>query len=86
MGTGASLMAGWTFLLIWAVRKPIERRIIIFLTAFPVVFGLFIVTLIAFLNGNKTSVWILVKTAILIIAMSNSYILSGKIEKKDETI
>ncbi len=38
MGMGGSLMTGWTFLLLWAVRKPIERRVVILLTAFPVVF------------------------------------------------
>ena len=40
MGIGGSLMTGWTFLLLWAVRKPIERRVVILLTAFPVVFGM----------------------------------------------
>jgi len=33
MGMGGSLMTGWTLLLIWAVRKPIERRVVILLTA-----------------------------------------------------
>jgi hypothetical protein len=40
MGMGASLMLGWTALLIWADRKPIERRGILPLTVFPVVVGL----------------------------------------------
>ncbi len=26
LGIGASLMIGWTFLLIWASQKPIERK------------------------------------------------------------
>ena len=38
MGIGASLMLGWTFLLIWADRKPVERRGILLLTV-PVIFG-----------------------------------------------
>ncbi|MFC1496069.1 hypothetical protein ACFL52_01490 [Candidatus Margulisiibacteriota bacterium] len=42
MGIGASLMLGWTVLLIWADRKPLERKGILLLTVFPVVFGLFI--------------------------------------------
>jgi hypothetical protein len=40
MGMGASLMAGWTALLIWADRKPIERKGILPLTVFPVIFGI----------------------------------------------
>jgi len=40
MMIGASLMLGWTALLIWADRKPIERRAVLLLTAFPVVLGL----------------------------------------------
>jgi len=80
MGIGGSLMTGWTFLLIWAVRKPIERRAVILLTAFPVVFGIFIVTLIGFLEGNISNIWILIKTIILFISMVTSYLLAGKVE------
>ena len=75
-------MTGWTFLLLWAVRKPIERRVVILLTAFPVVFGLFIVALIGFLEGNTFSIWILVKNTILIISMVTSYMLAGKMAKE----
>lgn len=39
---GASLMAGWTSLLIWAAMKPIERKAIFILTVFPVLIGLII--------------------------------------------
>ena len=42
MGLGASLMIGWTFLLIWADRRPVERRGILLLTVVPVLFGLII--------------------------------------------
>jgi hypothetical protein len=77
MGIGGSLMTGWTFLLIWAIRKPIERRSVILLTAFPVVFGIFIVTLIGFMSGATSNIWILVKAIILMISMITSYILSG---------
>ena len=40
MGLGASLMVGWTVLLLWADRKPVERRGILLLTVFPVIVGL----------------------------------------------
>jgi len=79
MGIGGSLMTGWTFLLIWAVQKPIERRIVALLTAFPVVFGIFIVTLLGYLAGNTANIWILLKTIILFFTMITSYILAGKI-------
>jgi hypothetical protein len=78
MGIGASLMTGWTFLLLWAVRRPIERRVVILLTAFPVAFGMFIVSLIGVLRGNTFTIWILIKSIILIVSMINSYILAGK--------
>ena len=84
MGIGGSLMTGWTFLLIWAVRKPIERRVVILLTAFPVVFGLFITILIGVLNGNTSTIWLLFKTAILFILMINSYLVAGKMTNGKE--
>lgn len=84
MGIGGSLMTGWTLLLIWAGRKPVERRVVILLTAFPVVFGLFITTLIGVLNGNTSTIWLLFKTAILFILMINSYLVAGKMTKGKE--
>ncbi len=36
----ASLMAGWISLLIWADRKPVERRGVLLLTVIPVLTGL----------------------------------------------
>ena len=41
-GIACSLMTGWTLLLLWADRKPLERRGVLMLTAFPVVTGLLI--------------------------------------------
>lgn len=40
MMVGASLMLGWTALLIWADREPVERKAVLILTVFPVVLGL----------------------------------------------
>lgn len=40
MYVGAALMAGWTVLLLWADRRPIERRGVLVLTVFPVVVGM----------------------------------------------
>ena len=36
---GAPLMIGWTVLLFWADRKPLERKGILLITLFPVVAG-----------------------------------------------
>jgi hypothetical protein len=78
MGIGGTLMTGWTLLLIWAVRQPIERRFVILLTAYPVVLGLFIVSLIGYLGGMTSNLWLLAKTIVLMISMTTSYILSGR--------
>lgn len=40
MGMGASLMLGWTALLLWADRKPLERKGVLLITLVPVVLGL----------------------------------------------
>jgi hypothetical protein len=48
---GASLMFGWTVLLIWADRKPVERKGILLITIVPVVVGLALTTLYGFLKG-----------------------------------
>jgi len=85
MAIGGILMTGWTLLLLWAVREPIERRVVILITAFPVVFGLFIVALIGYLDGNTSNIWILIKTSILFIAMVTSYILARKMKMSQVT-
>ncbi|MDJ0699463.1 MAG: hypothetical protein QNJ07_06360 [Woeseiaceae bacterium] len=81
MAIGGILMAGWTILLVWAVRRPIERRFVILLTAFPVVFGLFVIALVRVLEGNTFQVWILIKTAVLFVLMIGSFVLAEKIDR-----
>ena len=51
LGLGASLMLGWTILLIWADRKPLERKGVLILTAFPVVSGLLLAEFYAVISG-----------------------------------
>jgi hypothetical protein len=80
MSIGGVVIAGWTILLIWAVRKPIERRFVILLTAFVVV-GLFIVALIGYLDGNTMNIWILIKNSVLFIFMIMSYLLANNIDR-----
>lgn len=76
---GGSLMTGWTFLLVWALQRPVARRGVLLLTAFPVIFGLFITTVNSISNGNPFLYWVLVKLVVLMVAMVSSYLLAGKL-------
>jgi len=78
MGIAASLMLGWTLLLTWALLKPIGRRFILILTAF-VVFGLCIISLISFFNGNTFAIWLSIKTLGIMILMTYSYFKANRI-------
>jgi len=51
MGIGASLMAGWTLLLLWGAASPLERRDILVLTVFPVISGIVSATVVAARRG-----------------------------------
>jgi len=51
MGIGASLMAGWTLLLLWGAVSPLERRDILLLTVFPVITGIVSATVVAARRG-----------------------------------
>ena len=82
MGIGGSLMTGWTLLLLWAVREPIERRVVILLTAFPVVSGMFVVALIGVVEGDGSGAWILVKTVVLFVSMMASYLLASTVARE----
>ena len=82
MAVAGVLMTGWTILLLWAVRQPIERRFVILLTAFPVVFGLFIIAMIQVLHGNRMQIWILIKTAVLFASMIGSYVLATRADRQ----
>ena len=52
-GYGASLMLGWTLLLVWAFRKPVERRFVAALTI-VVICGL-VLTEVTGLAGGEFS-------------------------------
>ena len=79
MGVGGSLMTGWTLLLIWALRRPIERRVVILLTAFPVASGMFVVAFVGFAAGSAANAWIMAKALVLVVTMVTSYVLAGRI-------
>ncbi len=77
MAIGGILMAGWTILLFWAVRSPVERRFVILLTA-GVVAALFLLALVNVLKGNTSEHWILIKCLVLFAAMLTSHSLAGR--------
>lgn len=56
MRTGAPLMAGWTILLLWADRKPLERRGVLPITVVPVIAGLMANDAHAVRAGRVTSI------------------------------
>ena len=75
MGTSASLMVGWTFLLIWADRQPVQRKGILLLTIFPVITGLMTASLYPVLTGQfpvtrMIPVWIFGTSIICLMGFS----------------
>jgi len=60
MGYGASLMLGWTVLLLWAYRRPLERRFVAALTVL-VICGLVFTEILAVASGVLET-WRMVST------------------------
>jgi hypothetical protein len=75
MGYGASLMFGWTLLLVWAYRRPIERRCVAALTV-VVIYGL-VLTEIAAVHTGAIATWRMVPTwglqAVLLALFATAY-------------
>ena len=63
MGYGASLMLGWTALLVWAYQRPLERRFVAALTVL-VIYGLVATEIVAVATG-RLAIWRMVPTWIL---------------------
>ncbi len=81
MGMGAPLMFGWTLLLLWADRKPMERKDILLITVFPVIVGIYINRVIAISNQFVTiqgSFVSLVIPVILVFLFLTSYLYSAR--------
>ena len=84
MGIAASLMAGWTCLLVWAANNPVKRKAILLFTAIPVITGLIGVTIIGMMNESSGTVWILIKLSLLAFAMLYGYHTAKVIAKGGE--
>ena len=54
MGYGASLMAAWTVLLLWAYRRPLERSFVAALTVL-VIYGLVATEAVAVIAGDMAA-------------------------------
>ena len=84
MGIGASLMAGWTLLLVWGSCNPVERRGVLLLTACPVITGLSVVAVVGIVNGGASNYWILGKLALLIGFMLTGFHFGNQLAKESE--
>jgi len=75
MGYGATLMAGWTALLVWAYQRPIERAFVAALTVF-VIWGL-VATEVAGVVSGSLPAWRMIPTwalqAILLALFAGAY-------------
>jgi hypothetical protein len=83
MMIGASLMLGWTILLIWADRKPLERKGVILITTIPVVIGMVLAGIFAvgveMVKAERMiPTWIL--QTILLVLFPYSYFSTSKVE------
>jgi hypothetical protein len=84
MYIAASLMAGWTVLLIWADRKPLERKGILLITIFTVLIGLLLAVGFAVQCGFITPGKMLpirILQILLVIFLSFSYLHVKKLNK-----
>ena len=76
MGLAASLMFGWTALLLWAYMRPMERKGVLVLTIFPVISGLMATGIWAVAAGHFPVARILPSSVLgsaMILLMAFSY-------------
>jgi hypothetical protein len=81
MYIGAALMLGWTVLLLWGFRKPLERKGLVLITACPVVIGMILANIYAVTEGivqlgNMLPTFII--QSILLVLFIFSYVYSFK--------
>jgi len=84
MAVGASLMFSWTILLLWADRKPLERKGVLLLTVFPALLCLVITGIIAVLLGAtslRNILHVFLMQAALAVLFLTSYILARRAER-----
>lgn len=73
MGMGASLMLGWTALLLWADRRPLERCGVLPITVVPVIAGL-AANEVRAVSSGFVPLWTQVPIAVLQAALSIAFL------------
>lgn len=85
MGVAAALMFGWTALLLWGNKAPMERRGVLLLTIFPVIAGLAASTGWAFVAGvfpmPRAILWSVILLS-LVVLMGFSYLKAGAVNRQ----
>jgi hypothetical protein len=77
------MMIGWTVILLWGYKRPVERMDILLVTAFPVVIGLMINDILSATAGFLpwlTATIFLGMQVFLVVLFTISYILNRKTE------
>ena len=87
MRSGAPLMVGWTVLLIWADRRPVERKGVLLITVIPVVIGMALNQITAIpigINsvGATMPIWIL--QVVLSALFTFSYLNARSVNPRDD--
>ena len=81
MALAASLMFGWTMLLIWGYQRPLERKGVLLLTIFPVITGLLAAETFRLVSAAippSRFAWIAGTEVGLIVLMGVSYLRAGR--------
>ena len=84
LGWGASLLLGWTLLLFWGVRKPMERKGVLLLTCFPVISGIWLTSLFGYINDIISPASFIAVSVLLVslfILLLTSYLYAGRIQR-----
>ncbi len=87
MGLASTMVFGWTVLLVWADRKPVERRGVLLITVFPVITGLLLSGIYGVGVGLIPVGQIVPSSAlgvILIVLMVSSYWNARNLDPKSE--
>jgi len=85
---GAPLMIGWTVLLLWADRKPMERRAVLAITICPVLIGLLIRGVLGATTGvfvGSTAVTAIVVPIVMMTLLGYSLLLATRAVQTTES-
>jgi hypothetical protein len=85
MGMGASLMLGWTALLLWADQRPLERKGVLLITLLPVVLGLVLNEIVA-VRGGFLSIMMTAPVWLVQAALSGLFVFSYLNAGKHQTL